>query len=120
MTTKRFEDLIELGCKISVPFKEKISDWYSNIEIYRTRAFDDKRYYFISPMGEKYLEPKEAIKEFCKIAFTSKNVGYIQTRLVDKGLDMDRYDFEKPTKQLKKIFKDEGILVDKEFDFMFE
>lgn len=47
--------------------------------------------------------------------FTSKNKGYIQQRL-DKTIN--RYNLEKPSKELIKIFEKEGKIVDEEFKLL--
>ena len=64
--------------------------------------------------GTELYDVDEAIDFFLDKAITSKNIGYVQGRL-DKKFDFEEdYDLEHPDKELKKIFKAEGKLVDEE------
>lgn len=105
--------VIELGGTVSMSFKTKISDWYGDIKISELNE-DGGKIYWIHPFSIRFCDIDDAVNYFCNEALTSKNVGYIQDRLREKGLIDDDDDLERPNAKLKKLFKDEGELVDEE------
>lgn len=119
-----FKQIIESGGSIKFPIKLKISDWYGSITLSPICSFWDKGApltYHIDYYGETYTNIDEAIDSFIKKTLTSNNKGYIQKRLMLKGINFesDNYDLENPSKEVKKLFKEEGKLVDKEFKEKF-
>jgi hypothetical protein len=101
--------LLLLGCKVSISYKRKINEWFSNIEIYALNGL-----YYVD--YKEYDNIEDAINIFCDTAFTSKNVGLIQRRLQDKGVDFEDYNLEYPDAELIKIFEEEGKLLDQEYE----
>jgi CMP-N-acetylneuraminic acid synthetase len=55
----------------------------------------------------RFSDIDQAVDFFITEAFTSKNVGYIQSRLMNKNL-LGEYDLEKPTSKIKNLFQEEG------------
>jgi len=109
MTKEHIKELLNFGFKIEFPFKDKINSWYTNISI-----SEYEKYYNIHPYSIKFYDIDEAINYFLDKAITSKNKGYIQGRL-DKKINFEEdYDLEKPSKELIKLFEDEGKIVDEE------
>ena len=109
MKKEDIKAVLEFGFKLEFPYKSKIESWYGNISI---NKIDDL--YYIHPFNITLYDIDEAINYFLDKAITSKNIGYIQNRL-DKKVDFEEdYDLEKPNKDLKKLFKDEGKIVDEE------
>jgi len=108
--------ILNSGGKIQVSYKQEINEWYSEISI--TKLKDDEcgeSLYVVHPIWIEFYDIDAAVNYFCDAAYTSKNKGYIQNRLIDKGLINDEMDLEKPNKQLKKLFEEEGKIVDEEF-----
>jgi hypothetical protein len=70
--------------------------------------------YVIQPGWQKFSNVDDAINYFLDLGRTSKNKGYIQSRLMDKGIIDDDCDLEKPSSKLKNLFKEEGKIVDEE------
>lgn len=107
--------ILEMGGTISFPYKIGINEWFGEIKIstYKNR-------FIISPRSIEFFDIDECVNYFCSEALSSKNYGYVQERLSDKGMitDNDEYDLEKPTNRIKKLFKEESILVDHEFSLM--
>lgn len=105
--------LLESGSIIKVDYKKRIEDWFSEISIYM-----HKDMIMIGPEHMKFYDVDDGINYFMDKAYTSKNKGFIQRRLGIKGLidEENEYDFETPSKKMRKIFKDEGIIIDKEFE----
>ena len=104
--------ILNSGASIKVSYKTEISSWYSDLEIYKVDGD-----YYVRP--ECFSDIDEAINYFLDKGYSSKNVGYIQNRLSDKGYNFEEdYDLEKPDKELIKLFKEEGKLVDEEFKLM--
>ena len=109
MKKESIKEILEFGFELKFPYKSKIDSWYGNISI--SKCYD---YYNIQPFNVTLYNIDEAIDYFLDKAITSKNKGYIQSRL-DKKIDFEEdYDLERPNEELKRIFKDEGKLVDKE------
>lgn len=104
------KNVVLSGMTIKHPYKSEISSWYSDISISSYNGF-----YSIHPFSVKFANIDDAVNYFCNQAFTSKNVGYIQSRLFDKKI-LNDYDhnLENPDKELKKLFIEEGKLVDEE------
>ena len=113
------KEMLEVGATIKVGFKEEINSWYDEYSIHKSNLDFGSKYY-ISPTMKGFENAEEAINEFCEHVFTSKNVGYIQKRLHEKGIDFENdYDLERPTKELREIFAEEGKLVDEEYKEKF-
>lgn len=106
---ENIKEVLNFGFKIEFPYKSEINQWYSNISINKYRD-----YYEISPMSVKFYDIDEAVDYFLKEAISSKNKGYIQNRL-NRKYDLEEYNLEKPDEELKKLFEDEGKIVDEEF-----
>ena len=103
-------EIIERGGTISIPYKTKINEWYGELKITKL----DKNEYVIQPYWQKFSDVEDAVNWFLNEGFTSKNKGYIQGRLDDKGVKFSDYDIENPTKEVKDAFKKEGKIVDNE------
>lgn len=103
--------MLNNGATISVPYKNEINEWYSDIKILKS----SKSTY--NAHRKTFYDIDDAVNYFYEQAYTSKNKGYIQNRLVDKGLldPDDEYSIEYPDKKMKKLFLDEGKLIDEEF-----
>jgi len=107
--------VLQMGGSISIPFKSKIDSWYSEVKISEISDKDDGgSVYVIQHPWLKFCDIDEAVNYFCNEAFTSKNYGYIQDRLRNKGLIGESSDLENPSNKIKKMFEDEGRLVDEE------
>lgn len=109
MKKEHVKEILDFGFKLELPYKHKINSWYTNISITKTN-----NHYIIHPQSIKFYDIDEAVNYFLNEAITSKNKGYIQNRLSVKIDFEEEYDLEKPNKELKKLFKDEGELVDEE------
>lgn len=110
MTKKAIKEILSVGGTVSLNYKSKISHWYST-----TKIFKIEKEYIVDPGWNRFYDIEEAINFFCNEALTSKNVGYIQSRLQDKGIDFENeYNLENPSGKLKKLFEEEGIIVDEE------
>lgn len=110
--------ILEIGSTVKASYKSAINDWFSEISISKIKqTWDDgKTYYFISPYCEKFYNIDDAVYKFISYAYTSKNYGYIQQRLINKGVDFENeYDLENPNEKVKKLFEDEGKIVDQEY-----
>lgn len=107
---EQIKEILNFGFEIKFPYKSKINQWFSNISIIK---YND--HYDISPMSIKFYNIDEAVDYFLDQAITSKNKGYIQNRLNKRYDFEDDYDLEHPNDELKKIFEDEGKVVDEEF-----
>jgi hypothetical protein len=107
ISKEAIKEVVSAGLRIQFPFKSEISSWYGEIKLYEMDNF----YY---SCDVKFSNLDEAVNHFCTEAFTSKNVGYVQSRLMDRKLVDDGSDLERPKKNLKKLFKDEAKKVDEE------
>ena len=107
--------IIQLGASVSLPYKSEISSHFGDVKIYK---LDDE--YIIHPHYTRFYNIDDAVGFFCNLAFTSKNFGYTQIRLFDKGLlnDSDEHSIENPDRKIKALFKTEGKLIDEEFKLM--
>ena len=117
------KDIIQAGGSIGFSLKHSIDEWFSTIRIYSVTPHwnpDAKTYYHIEPYPKQFYDIDEAVNFFLQEAFTSKNVGYIQNRLRDKGIDFESdFDLENPSAEPIQLFDDEGKLVDEEFKNKF-
>lgn len=107
VSKEAIKQVVSAGLRVQFPFKRQISSWYGEIRLYQLDNF----YY---SCDTKFSDLDEAVNHFCTEAFTSKNVGYIQSRLMDKKLVNDGSNLESPDRELKKLFDDEGKKVDEE------
>lgn len=107
--------LLEIGCTVKFPYKESINSWYGDVSISKLSSHIKTDVYIVQPLFTEIYDIDDAIDYFINIAFSSKNVGYIQKRLVDKGIDFEDYDLERPNEEVKSKFKAEAIIVDEEF-----
>ena len=106
-------NVVKTGGRISVAYKTKINEWYGDLTLYHS----DYRKKYVVEHYQEFENIDAAVDLFMQKAYTSANVGYIQNRLKKKGIDFEAdYDLEKPSKALKKLFADEGKLVDSEFN----
>jgi len=116
------KQLLEMGVTIKFPFKSQIDSWYGDLSIHKSEFVGDikKPRYYISPHMEYYYDINEVVNRFCEEAFTSKNFGLVQMNLMRKyvGFEND-YDLERPTKELREMFAEEGKLVDEEYKEKF-
>ena len=103
-------NILQKGGSISIPHKSEINEWYGELKISKLSSGE----YVIQPRWQKFSNIEDAANWFLNEGFTSKNYGYIQNRLLEKGLISDGDDLEKPSQKLKKLFKQEGELVDLE------
>ncbi len=112
ISKESIKQVVSNGITIQFPYKSSISSWYGEVKLYKLDDF----YICNCPNHIKFYNVDDAVNHFCNIAFTSKNIGYIQSRLVDKKI-IDKYDedsIENPNKDIKKLFKEEGKLIDEE------
>ena len=87
------KQVLRMGSAVSLPYKAEINQWYGEIKINKIDEF-----YIIQPSWIKFYDIDEAVNYFCSEALTSKNVGYIQSRLDDKGYNFEiDYNLEKPS-----------------------
>lgn len=110
---EHIKKLLEADSTISVSHKTKINQWYSEIKISQHTDEEFGKVYTVNNPYINFYNIDDAVDYFCYNAYTSKNIGYIQNRLNNKGL-INEYDVEHPTKKLKEIFKKEGVLIDEE------
>ena len=103
-------DILQKGGSISIPHKSKINEWYGELKISKLSSGE----YVIQPLWQKFSNIEDAANWFLNEGFTSKNYGYIQNRLMERGLVSDGDDLEKPNQKIKNLFKQEGELVDLE------
>ena len=106
--------LLQSGCSIKFPYKERIDSWYGDVSISKTKLKVDA--YVIQPNFTEIYDIDEAVDYFINIAFSPKNIGYVQSRLRNKGIEFDDYDLENPTSSVKEKFKEETFLVKEEFE----
>ena len=100
--------ILLMGGSMSIPYKTEINEWYGSLRI--NKLSDGG--YVVEPGWENFSDIDDAVNFFLHKGYTSNNVGYIQTRLSEKGIDFERdYDLENPDSKLKKLFKDEAKLV---------
>ena len=105
-----FEVIVEAGAHVEIAYKKEISHWYTEIKLYKL----DKEYIISGGnLYNKFDTFKEASDAFYNMCFTSKNIGLIQNRLMKK-IELDDGAFAHPSKELKKLFKEEGKILDKE------
>lgn len=112
------KELLEMGVTIKFPFKSKIDSWYSDVSINKSDFVKhvDKPRYYISPFMEYSHDINEIVNKFCEEVFTSKNIGLVQMNLMKKYPDFEEdFDLERPTKELREMFIEEGKLVDEEY-----
>lgn len=112
MKRESIKDILENGGSIELPFKSSINEWYSNIKIYCL----EKNRYVIEPQYQKFSNIDEAVNWFLKEATTSKNVGYVQSRLSRMGVNFESYELD--DLGIKSIIEKEGKIVDDEFEKM--
>lgn len=110
MKRESIKDILECSGTIELPYKTKINEWYGQLKISKL----SKGEYVIQPHWQKFSDIDDAVNWFMDIGLTSKNKGYIQNRLMDKGLINDNSDIETPSEEVKKLFREEGRLVNKE------
>jgi hypothetical protein len=111
MDKQSIKNILECDGAIQIPFKSEISDWYTELKISKL----NKHEYVVHPHWQKFSDIDEAVNWFLNEGFTSKNVGYIQSRLSKKGIDFEsEYDLRYPDDDIKKLFDDESKLVDEE------
>ena len=120
MSTKKqaIKDLLEMGVTIKFPFKSQIDSWYSDVSIHKSDFLGDinNPIYYISPYMKYSHDVDEIVNKFCEEAFTSKNIGLVQMNLMKKHPSFEEdFDLEKPTKELREMFIEEGKLVDEEY-----
>lgn len=108
------KNIIENGGTITVSYKTAIDDWYSDLKF----SMLDEGEYVIYPLWKKFSTIDDAINYFLTKAYSSSNIGYIQNRLSKKGIDFESYNLEKPNDEVKKLFKDESLIVDEEFKLL--
>jgi hypothetical protein len=105
--------IVETGGIVEIAHKSKINEWYGSVKVYKS-TYSGK--YFVEHGRGEFKTVDEAVDVFMDLAYTSKNIGYIQKRLDEKGINFeDDYDLEKPSTELRKMFKDEGVIVDEEY-----
>lgn len=112
------KELLEMGVTIKFPFKSQIDSWYGDVSIHKSEFIGDidKPRYYISPYMEYSHDVNEIVNRFCEEVFTSKNVGLIQMNLMKKHIDFEEdYNLERPTKELRQMFDEEGKLVDEQY-----
>ncbi len=112
MKRESIKDILENGGTVELPFKSSINEWYSNIRIYCL----EKNRYVVEPQYQKFSNIDEAVNWFLKESTTSKNVGYVQSRLSRTGVNFESYELD--DLELKSMIEKEGKIVDAEFKSM--
>lgn len=100
------KEILESGISFQFPHKKNISSWYGELKCYKYDNF-----YHVGMT--KFSDIDQAVDFFLTEAFTSKNVGYVQSRLMERT-DLGEYDLGKPSKRIKDMFEEEGKIVDEE------
>lgn len=77
------KDLLQKGLIVTAPYKKDMADWYSDVKIYNGSGF-------CSVIGDcfykKFDDIDKAIDYFIEQCMSSKNLGYVLSRLARKGL----------------------------------
>lgn len=110
MNKKAIIDVVELGGTVVFDYKSSIDSWFSEIKIFKI-----ENEYIIYPGWKQFSDSESAINYFMDEAFTSKNFGYVQKRLIKKGILNEDDKYENPSTKMKLAFEQEGRLVDEEF-----
>jgi len=110
MKRESIKDILKHGGSIDVPFKSKINDWSSSMKIYSHRS----NLYIVDPHHQKFSNIDEAVDWFISKGLTSKNIGYVQSRLSSRGIDFESIS----PKEANILIKEEGKIVDAEFQKM--
>lgn len=120
MTIKQsIKEVVDIGATVKFSFKSSIDSWFSEYSLHKAHPEFGGGYY-LYPTMKKFENIDEAVDVFCEIIFTSKNIGYAQDRLRDKGIDFENdYDLERPTQELIELFEQEGKLIDEEYKEKF-
>jgi hypothetical protein len=109
------KEILLAGGKVSFGLKYSIDEAYTSIEIYSINV-DSSLDYIVEPHVGYFTDIDKAIDFFVVEAFTSKNVGYLQKRLQDRGI---LFDVEDLSDEILNLFDEEGKLVAEEFKNKF-
>ena len=112
-TKEGIKSVLQSGGKIVISHKYEISQWYHEASIHVDKDTHNT-FYIIQPKYIKFVDIDDAVDYFCDMAYTSKNIGYIQNRLMDNGILSDDVDLENPNEEIINLFKEEGKIVDEE------
>ena len=116
---QEIKKLLDTGATIKFPYKTKINDRFGDVSITKIKLdWEDNSIYHISPFGENILDQDEAVKKFVDHTFSPKNIGYIQYKLIHKGINFEEYDLEEPTQELIDIFNQETKIVQEEYEIL--
>lgn len=107
MKRESIKDILQNGGSVEVPFKSNIKDWFSSMKIYSLGS----NLYIVDPYYQKFSNVDDAVDWFISKGLTSKNVGYVQSRLSNRGIDFESIS----PKETNSIIKEEGKIVDLEF-----
>lgn len=112
------KDLLQKRFSITRSYKEGISDWYQKAELYTIETPFGLKFIHHTPTSYRgYYDIDVAVDTFLTMVLSENNVGYIQERLVVKGLISEvTHDLEHPSDELKALFRVEGNLVREEFE----
>ena len=102
--------LVQAGLAVKAYTKRKIASNFGSCLIYR---FEDK--FIVENEPKEFADLKEAVDRFVEIAFSPKNIGYIQQR-IGRTVDLYDYDLEEPSEELKALFEEELKKVAKEYN----
>ena len=114
------KSVLSSGGRISVPYKSKINEIYGEIVVYKSEKERVPIYTVAKNITEyqEYYDIDMAINVFMTEAYTSRNFGYLQERLKGKGVVFKDSDFETPNREVRKLFRNEAKIVDKDFEDM--
>lgn len=106
--------LVELGGTYKISYKSDVKDWYGDIKIFKYKEdYGDELTMYCVDYGKRFINIDDAVNYFCDLALTSKNVGYVQSRLSYK-MKFDEYDIEDESPDFMEAMKKEAELVDAE------
>ncbi len=88
LSKESVREIVDSGCTISLPYKEKIDNWFTNIELCKRGS----RYMIL---GEIYISKKEFDDIWVEFSKFFDNIGMIQYEVVEKTPLLDPDDFEK-------------------------
>jgi len=110
--------LVEMGMGVRFHHKCSIDDWYGDIKIYSYDTDFGVAYSVDRPDAhtKRFYDVGMAVDYYIYYAFSSSNIGYLQSRLDKKGLiNEDETDLEHPSDEVISLFEAEAKLVDEEF-----
>ena len=87
LSKEAVREIVDSGCTISLPYKEKIDDYFNNIELWKRGSR-----YVIS--GEMYIPKKTFDEIWVEFSKFFDNIGIIQKEIVENNQLLDADDFD--------------------------